>query len=56
MKIIKYIENKPVEERIELPSVEEIQKNGISSELREQLLNPNAKFDGDLIVFTISTD
>ena len=39
------------EKRIKLPSVEEIKKNGLSDELKTQLLNPNSRFDNDLVVF-----
>jgi len=43
-----------LKENIKLPSVEEIKKNGLSDELKEQLLNPNAKFDGDIVAFPLS--
>jgi len=44
---VQYLEN----EKIKLPGADEIKKNGLSDELREQLLNPNAQFDNDLVVF-----
>jgi hypothetical protein len=43
---IQYLENK----KIQLPSVAEIQKNGISAELKAQLLDPQASFSSEIEV------
>jgi len=58
MKNINNIENikKPTEEIkfIDLPTVAEIQQNGISPELRKKLEDPNANFKNDLYVFPLN--
>ena len=44
---LKNIENK----KTQLPSVEEIERNGISEELKRTLLDPHARFDNNLEVY-----